>query len=169
MNPCRCGRASEPGFSCRRGPNTRCAADYQSRISGPLLDRIDLHIEVPAVTAADLILPPPTEGSREIAERVAAARERQAARYAALGLPHIRSNATVSGAILEDVAKPDTSGMTLLRDAADAMRLSARGYHRVLRVARTLADLDGADKVGRVHLAEALSYRALADEIRRAA
>jgi magnesium chelatase family protein len=121
------------------------------------------------VTAADLILPPPTEGSREIAERVAAARERQVARYAAMGLPHVRSNAQVSGAILEEVAKPDASGMTLLRDAADAMQLSARGYHRVLRVARTLADLDGADKVGRVHLAEALSYRALADEIRRAA
>jgi magnesium chelatase family protein len=169
MNPCRCGHASEPGFSCRRGPTTRCTADYQGRLSGPLLDRIDLHIEVPAVTASDLILPPPTEGSREVAERVALARERQAARYAAIGLPHIRSNASVSGAVLEDVAKPDTSGMTLLREAADAMRLSARGYHRVLRVARTLADLDGVDKVGRVHLAEALSYRALADEVRRAA
>jgi magnesium chelatase family protein len=153
MNPCRCGRASEPGFTCSRRPNARCAADYQTRISGPLIDRIDLHIEVPAVTAADLILPPPAEGSR----------------YAAIGLPHVRSNAAVSSAVLEDVARPDASGMTLLRDAAEAMRLSARGYHRVLRVARTLADLDGADKVGRVHLAEALSYRALADEIRRAA
>ncbi len=169
MNPCRCGRADEPGFACRRGPNTRCAADYQSRISGPLLDRIDLHIEVPAVTAADLILPPPAEGSREVAERVAQARERQAARYAAIGLPHIRSNAVVSGAVLEDIARPDASGLALLREAADAMRLSARGYHRVLRVARTLADLDGVDKVGRLHLAEALSYRALADEVRRAA
>jgi magnesium chelatase family protein len=169
MNPCRCGKADEPGFTCRRGPNTRCKADYQTRISGPLLDRIDLHIEVPAVTAADLILPPPAEGSREIAARVAAARERQAARYAAIGLPHVRSNAAVSGAVLEDVAKPDASGMALLREAADAMRLSARGYHRVLRVARTLADLDGLDKVGRLHLAEALSYRALADEVRRAA
>ena len=169
MNPCRCGHASEPGFSCRRGPTTRCSGDYQARLSGPLLDRIDLHIEVPAVTAADLILPPPTEGSREVAARVAAARERQVARYAAIGLPHVRSNAAVSGAVLEDVARPDASGMTLLREAADAMRLSARGYHRVLRVARTLADLDGVDKVGRVHLAEALSYRALADEIRRAA
>ena len=169
MNPCRCGHASEPGFSCRRGPVTRCSADYQGRLSGPLLDRIDLHIEVPAVTAADLILPPPTEGSREVAARVAAARERQVARYAAIGLPHVRSNAAVSGAVLEDVARPDASGMTLLREAADAMRLSARGYHRVLRVARTLADLDGLDKVGRVHLAEALSYRALADEVRRAA
>ena len=169
MNPCRCGRASEPGFTCSRRPNARCVADYQTRISGPLIDRIDLHIEVPAVTAADLILPPPAEGSREVAERVALARERQVVRYAAIGLPHVRSNAAVSSAVLEDVARPDASGMTLLRDAADAMRLSARGYHRVLRVARTLADLDGADKVGRVHLAEALSYRALADEVRRAA
>ena len=167
MNPCRCGHASEPGYACRRGANARCAADYQARISGPLIDRIDLHIEVPAVTAADLILPPPTEGSREVAERVALARERQAARYAAIGLPHLRTNAAISGAVLEDVARPDPGG--LLREAADAMRLSARGCHRVLRVARTLADLDGAEKVGRVHLAEALSYRALADEIRRAA
>jgi magnesium chelatase family protein len=169
MNPCRCGRANEPGYACRRGPNGRCSADYQARISGPLIDRIDLHIEVPAVTAADLILPPPTEGSREVAERVALARERQAARYAAIGLPNVRTNAAVSATVLESVAKPDSSGLSLLREAADAMRLSARGYHRVLRVARTLADLDGADKVGRVHLAEALSYRALADEVRRAA
>ena len=93
----------------------------------------------------------------------------QAARYAALGLPGIRTNAQASGPVLEEVAKPDAAGVALLRDAADAMRLSARGYHRVLRVARTLADLDGAEKIGRVHLAEALSYRALADEIRRAA
>jgi magnesium chelatase family protein len=134
-----------------------------------LIDRIDLHIEVPAVTAADLILPPPTEGSREVAERVALARERQAARYAAIGLPHVRSNAAVSATVLEDVARPEGGGLSLLREAAEAMRLSARGYHRVLRAARTLADLDGADKVGRVHLAEALSYRALTDEIRRAA
>ncbi len=169
MNPCRCGRANEPGFACNRRPNARCTSEYQARISGPLLDRIDLHIEVPAVTAADLILPPPTEGSREVAERVAMARERQTARYAAVGLPHIGSNAAVSGTVLEEVAKPDASGLSLLRDAAEAMRLSARGYHRVLRVARTLADLDGADKVGRIHLAEALSYRALAEEVRRAA
>ena len=155
----------------RLPPRRQCA--LRSRLPGahfrPALDRIDLHIEVPAVTAADLILPPPTEGSREVAERVALARDVQAARYAAIGLPHLRTNAAVSGAVLEDVAQPDAGGLTLLREAADAMRLSARGYHRVLRVARTLADLDGAEKVGRVHLAEALSYRALADEIRRAA
>jgi magnesium chelatase family protein len=135
----------------------------------PLIDRVDLHIEVPAVTAADLILPPPTEGSREVAERVACERAMQAERYAAIGLPHIRTNASASGPVLEDVARPDASRLSLLRETADAMRLSARGHHRVLRVARTLADLDGAERVSRVHLAEALSYRALADEVRRAA
>jgi magnesium chelatase family protein len=169
MNPCRCGRASDPGFACKRGSNVRCAADYQARLSGPLLDRIDLHIEVPAVTASDLILPPPSEGSREVAARVARARDIQARRYTELLQPGIRTNSEASGAVLEEIAKLDSSGTKLLRDAADAMRLSARGYHRVLRVARTLADLDGADNVGRIHLAEALSYRALADEIRRAA
>jgi magnesium chelatase family protein len=169
MNPCRCGRASDPGFACKRGANIRCAAEYQGRLSGPLLDRIDLHIEVPAVTAADLILPPPAEGSREVAARVARARAMQAQRYTTLGFPGVRTNAQAQGSVLEDVARPDAAGLTLLRDATDAMRLSARGYHRVLRVARTLADLDGADKVSRVHLAEALSYRAMADEIRRAA
>jgi magnesium chelatase family protein len=169
MNPCRCGRASEPGFTCRRGPNARCAADYQGRLSGPLLDRIDLHIEVPAVTAADLILPPPSEGSREVAERVLRARTMQAHRYAAIGLAHISTNAAAHTSVLEDAARPDAGGLALLRDAADAMRLSARGYHRVLRVARTLADLDGTERVGRIHLAEALSYRMLADEVRRAA
>ena len=85
-------RPNELGFTCRRGANTRCAAEYQTRLSGPLLDRIDLHIEVPAVTAADLILPPPAEGSREVAERIALARERQPARYAAIGLQHIRTS-----------------------------------------------------------------------------
>jgi magnesium chelatase family protein len=169
MNPCRCGRANDPGFACKRGANARCIADYQMKLSGPLLDRIDLHIEVPAVTAADLILPAPTEGSREVAARVARARDLQAERYAALGLPGIRTNAQASGPVLEEVAKPDKTGLALLRDAADAMRLTARGYHRVLRVARTLADLDVAERVGRIHLAEALSYRALADEVRHAA
>jgi magnesium chelatase family protein len=169
MNPCRCGHASDPGYICKRNANARCAADYQNRLSGPLLDRIDLHIDVPAVTAADLILPAPSEGSAEVAARVARAREIQAERYAALNLPGVRTNAQAQGPVLEEVARLDTSGTALLRDAADAMRLSARGYHRVLRVARTLADLDGADHVGRIHLAEALSYRAAADAVRNAA
>jgi magnesium chelatase family protein len=167
MNPCRCGQATEPGFACRRQPNDRCMAQYQARISGPLLDRLDLIIEVPAVTAADLILPPPAEGSAEVAARVAAARARQAKRYAALGLSEATTNAACPAAILEQVAQPDSDGMSLIRDAAEVMRLSARGFHRVLKVARTLADLDGEDKVRRLHLAEALSYRSHSD--RRAA
>ena len=169
MNPCRCGKGFEPGFSCRRGPIERCTSDYQMRISGPLMDRIDLRIEVPAVTSADLILPPPAEGSAEVAARVAAARAVQLARYAAAGLPTVRTNAEAPAAFLEEIAKADAQGQKLLRDAAETMRLSARGYHRVLRVARTLADLDGAEKVGRLHLAEALSYRALAEDVRNAA
>src|SRR5204863_8589622 len=102
MNPCRCGRANEPGFACKRGANARCAADYQGRLSGPLIDRIDLHIEVPAVTAADLILPAAAEGSREVAERVARARAMQMERYAAAGAPQLRTNAAAHGPLLED-------------------------------------------------------------------
>jgi len=169
MNPCRCGHAYEPGYSCKRGRIDRCTSDYQARISGPLMDRIDLRIEVPAVSAADLILPPPAEGSAEVAARVAAARDIQLARYAAAGLPHVRTNAEAPASVLEQIAQPDAHGTKLLRDASETMRLSARGYHRVLRVARTLADLDGAEKIGRLHLAEALSYRALAEDVRSAA
>jgi len=169
MNPCRCGHAFEPGYACKRGRIDRCTSDYQMRISGPLMDRIDLRIEVPAVTAADLILPPAAEGSAEVAARVAAARDIQRARYAAAGLPHIGTNAEAPASVLEEIARADAQGERLLRDAAETMRLSARGYHRVLRVARTLADLDGAEKVGRLHLAEALSYRALSEDARRAA
>jgi magnesium chelatase family protein len=156
MNPCKCG-GGRPGQSCKRGP--RCAAEYQARISGPFLDRIDLQIEVAAVSAADLVLPPPREGSAEVRARVVAAREMQRARFAALGAKGVRTNADCSGRLLEEVAMPDEAGLSLLRQAADTLQLSARGFHRTLKVARTLADLDGADRVGRIHVAEALSYR----------
>jgi magnesium chelatase family protein len=156
MNPCRCGGGS-PGHACKRGP--RCAADYQSRISGPLLDRIDLQIEVPAVSAADLSLPAPSEDSAQVRARVTAARERQRDRLHGLGVNNIRTNAEASGRLLEDIAKLDEEGTTLLRQAAETLQLSARGFHRTVKVARTLADLDAADQVGRMHIAEALSYR----------
>jgi len=167
MNPCRCGMAGEPGHSCRRG--SHCAEDYQAHISGPLLDRIDLRIDVPAVSAADLIMPAPAESSAAIAERVAAARAVQRARFDALGLGNVRNNAQCTPAMIERVAAPDAAAAALLRQAAEAMRLSARGYHRVLKVARTLADLDGAEGVGRIHLAEALSYRAVGERLAAAA
>ena len=155
MNPCRCGGG--PGQTCKRGP--RCAADYQARISGPLLDRIDLQIEVPAVSAADLVLPPPLEGSAEVRARVTAARERQRARFVEHGAATLRTNAECTGTLLEKIAQPDDAGRALIRSAADTLKLSARGYHRTLRVARTLADLDAAETVSRIHVAEALSYR----------
>jgi magnesium chelatase family protein len=154
MNPCRCGHLGDPALACSRAP--RCAADYQAKLSGPLLDRIDLHVEVNAVTAADLILPSPSEGSAEVAARVAAARSVQTARYAGT---KTRTNAEVDGERLEEVATPDEPGRALLAQAAAAMKLSARGYTRILRVARTIADLEGASQIGRIHIAEALSYR----------
>ncbi len=157
MNPCKCGMAGEPGHFCRTGP--RCAADYQSRISGPLLDRLDVQIELAAVKASDLTLPPPKEKSADVATRVALARTIQRQRFLDRGLESLRTNAQADGTVLEEFAALDAAGTALIRDAADAMNLSARGYHRVLRVARTIADLDGRDKVSRLHLAEALSYR----------
>ena len=162
MNPCRCGRATEPGFTCKRAPNEKCMAQYLSRLSGPLIDRIDLVIEVPAVSAADLVLPSPAEGSAEAAKRVAAARAMQVKRFEALGKPEISTNAAAPPGLIEEIARPDASGAALLKDAAEKMRLTARGYHRVLKVARTLADLDGSEKVARLHLAEALAYRSSA-------
>src|SRR6202158_1443713 len=116
MNPCRCGHAYEPGYSCKRGRIDRCTSDYQTRISGPLMDRIDLRIEVPACPAAYLILPPPAEGSAEVAARVAAARDVQLKRYAAAGLPGIRTNAEAPASGLETIAQPDAQGVQLLRD-----------------------------------------------------
>lgn len=158
MNPCRCGMAGEPGHRCRRGP--RCVSDYQARISGPLLDRIDLRIEVPAVSAGDLIGGAErAETSAVVAERVGFARQKQQARYVSLGLPAWTTNASCSAALMEDVVALDADCTSLIRDASEKLGFSARAYHRVLKVARTLADLDGAEDVARPHIAEAISYR----------
>ena len=156
MNPCRCGYLGDAAQACNRAP--RCGVDYQSRISGPLYDRIDLHVDVPAVSAADLTLPAPREGSAEVAARVAAARMRQTERYDGQG---IATNAEAEGEALNEAAKLEAPARTLLAEAAERMRLSARGYSRAMRVARTIADLAGSEATGRTHVAEALSYRRL--------
>jgi magnesium chelatase family protein len=184
MNPCRCGHLMEASRGCGRAP--RCGLDYQAKLSGPLLDRIDLCIDVPRVEAADLALPPPAERSADVAARVAAARAVQRQRLAALdrdpkmkgqavdlgseptagllsdlarGWSKPRCNADTDGNLLAAIAEPDSEGRALLTRAAERLGLSARAWHRTLRVARTLADLDGADAVRRLHIAEALSYR----------
>lgn len=154
MNPCRCGHLGDAALACSRAP--KCAVDYQARLSGPLLDRIDLHVEVDAVSATDLALPPPAEGSTEVRARVAAARQVQRDRLAET---NARTNAELDGDALDEFAAPDEAGRALLMQAAEAMRLSARAYTRILKVARTIADLARCETVGRVHIAEALSYR----------
>jgi magnesium chelatase family protein len=157
MNPCKCGRAFEPGYACSRG--SRCADRYQSRISGPLLDRFDLQIRVPAVSPQDLMSREKGEASAAVRERVAKARAIQSRRSAELGLEHVITNSELSGDALERCARPDGEGVDLLRAAAEKLRLTARGYHRTLRLARTIADLERSDNVLRRHIAEALSYR----------
>lgn len=151
MNPCRCGTAGADGIACRRGE--RCAIDYQSRISGPFMDRMDIQIDVPAVTPADLALPPSKEGTAEVAARVLKARETMLARNGGT------LNVALTSEMLDHVAEPDREGQSLLIQAAETLGLTARGYHRVLKVARTLADLAGSERIHRLHIAEALSLR----------
>jgi magnesium chelatase family protein len=159
QNPCRCGHGGAGRGHCGKAP--RCQLDYQNRISGPLLDRIDLQVDVPPVTAADLALPPPAEGSAEVAARVAEARRAQAERASRADHPDQGLNARIDGALLDAAATPDEAGRALLSRAAEGAGLTARGWTRTLRLARTIADLDGSDGVKRRHVAEALIYRRL--------
>ncbi|SHF21950.1 magnesium chelatase family protein [Loktanella atrilutea] len=154
-NPCRCGHLADAARACGRAPV--CGEDYMGRISGPLMDRFDLRVEVPPVSFTDLGLPMIGEPSAAIGARVATARRVQVARYA--DHPGMWANADAQGAVLEDVATPDAEGRDLLLRVAERFGLSARGYHRVLRVARTIADLDGSEAVRRNHVAEAVSFR----------
>jgi magnesium chelatase family protein len=166
QNPCRCGHGGAGKGWCGKAP--KCQMDYQNRISGPLLDRIDLQVDVPPVTAADLALPAPVEGSAQIAARVAKAREAQIARADASGRPDQALNARIDGALLEKAATPDEGGRALMTRAAEGGMLSAREWTRVLRLARTIADLEGCDAVQRRHVAESLIYRRMpADGLRR--
>lgn len=158
MNPCRCGLGGPGRGACGKAP--RCQRDYQGRLSGPFLDRIDLQVDVPALSAADMALPAPAEGTKEVAGRVAAARERQRARAQALGLDASAGlNARAAGAALEAIATPDAEGKALLVRAGETGGLTARGWTRTLRLARTIADLEGSEAIGRRHIAEALIYR----------
>ncbi|MEM7061037.1 MAG: YifB family Mg chelatase-like AAA ATPase [Pseudomonadota bacterium] len=153
MNPCRCGYLTDAGRACSRAP--KCGNDYQARLSGPLLDRFDIRIEVPPVSASTMALPCHGESSAKVAHRVAQARGVQFERTGC----EPRTNAELEGAALDNVARPDQPGQYYLQEAAEKFRYSARGYHRVLRLARTLADLEGSVGVGKIHVAEAISYR----------
>jgi magnesium chelatase family protein len=157
MNPCKCGLAGTPGHTCKRGD--ACRADYQGRVSGPFLDRIDLRVDVPAVSAADMIGPASGEPSAAVAARVSAARELQRERYLRAGRPDVFTNAAAPTTLIEALVDPDKDSQSLMLQAAERFGLSARAYHRVLKVARTLADLAQSEKVTRPHIAEALSYR----------
>lgn len=154
-NPCKCGHLSDPARACSRAPV--CGEDYMGRISGPLMDRFDLRVEVPPVAFRDLDLPASGDASAAVAARVATAREVQASRFA--DHPDMRLNADAEGQALEEIASPDAEGRALINRVAERFGLSARGYHRVLRVARTIADLDGAHSVQYPHVAEAVSFR----------
>lgn len=162
MNPCRCGLGGAGRGACGKAP--RCQRDYRNRISGPMFDRIDLTVETPPVTAADMALPPPAEGTAEAAARVLTARQMQAERLHAAGIDAETAqgqavNARVSGELLDRFATPDEPGKALLMKAGQMGGLTARGWTRTLRLARTIADLDGCDGVLRRHIAEALIYR----------
>jgi magnesium chelatase family protein len=155
MNPCECGWLGDPSDQCRCTPPL--VARYRGRVSGPLLDRIDLHVEVPRVPVAALAGDTAgEEPSRAVRARVVAARERQRRRYGSA-----QRNAQLPGRLVRRVCHIDAAGQRLLEVASDRLGLSARAYTRILRVARTIADLASAERITTAHLAEAIQYRSL--------
>lgn len=157
MNPCRCGHLGNHELECSRAP--LCAEEYQSKISGPMMDRIDIHIEVPAVSPWDLADTKSSESSAEVLQRVLAAREIQKQRFMRLGRPDLQTNSELSGELLEKAVVLDKAAEELLISFSEQNHLSARAYHRSLRLARTIADLQNSDNINKMHIAEALSYR----------
>lgn len=156
MNPCRCGYLSDASRACSKAP--RCAEDYTGKLSGPLLDRIDIHVDVPAVETLSMLEVQAAESSDAVARRVASARRMQLERYGHAG-EAIRTNSQASGELLQRVAMPEGVARDLLEQSVAKLNLSMRGLTRVLRVARTIADLEGVQQVDKPHIAEALSYR----------
>ena len=157
MNPCRCGYLGMSGQECSRAP--KCAEEYQSKISGPLMDRFDIHIQVPPVSPWDISDVKKGESSAVIRERVVAARKIQQERFNRLGHPELHTNSQLKGDLLDEVVQLDSDAKNLLVGFADKMKLSARAYHRILKLARTITDLQNEKNVSKVHVAEALSYR----------
>ena len=147
MNPCRCGHLGDPGRECRRAP--RCGEEYMAKISGPMLDRIDLSVEVQPVPASEISRAPAGEASCDVASRIACSRARQ----------HQRQDGMCNAETSPDHFLLSEQARSLGEQAADRLRLSARGFTRLLRVSRTIADLEGCDTVQRPHVAEALGYR----------
>jgi magnesium chelatase family protein len=159
MNPCRCGYQGVAGQECPRAP--KCAQEYQAKLSGPLMDRIDIHIYVPPVNPWEIFEAEKGETSAQVLARVEKAREIQKKRFEKLGCPNIRTNARLTADLLDTAVDADSEAKNFLMKSADRLKLSARGYHRTLRLARTIADLQNETKVLKMHIAEALNYRRL--------
>lgn len=160
MNPCPCGFYSDPNKECTCSPMH--IQRYRSKVSGPLLDRIDIHVEVPPVKYKELSSEAGGEKSSDIRKRVNTARDIQKNRFAKVG---IHSNAQMTPKLVRQYSKPDEAGLKLLETAIDKLGLSARAYDRILKVARTIADLEKSYKVLSTHISEAIQYRSLDREV----